>query len=444
MLITARPEFLSPWKNLAHVTALELNRFGRRETIALIEGIAGTRPPDPLLNQIVTRTDGVPLFIEELTKMILDAGILTDGAEFKGDLTLAIPESLQDSLMARLDRLAAVKEVAQIAAAIGRTFGRAVLSRVQGGSESEIDDALSKLVDADLIVPLGGIGEAPSYRFRHALVQDAAYQSMLRVSRARWHGRIAHVLERDFPETAEQEPELLGHHFMLAGGYESAEAYWRAAARTAMARSANLEAIEHLQRALECLEKTPESEDRDRREMDLQIMIAVPLAFVRGYAHQSVRAAYARARELCRQYGEMERLFKVVYGQFRSSLLGGEYESALQNAETLFTLRDEFDDPLFAAATERSMGSALVYLGRPEEALAHLQRGIAADLSLDDRSRGLDFDVVDLAVALNAYMAWGKWLHGSSRDALKAISKALDLARRNRPSLLRFLLARLR
>lgn len=428
-LVTARPEFASPWKNLPHVTGLELNRLGRKDTVTLIEKIAGKRPPKELEDQIVSRTDGVPLFIEELTKMIVETGLLDEGAELRGDLTLAIPESLQDSLMARLDRLAAVKEVAQIAAAIGRNFTRDVLAKVQRRSDQEIEDALGKLLDADLIVPVGGIGEKPSYRFRHALVQDAAYQSMLRSSRAGWHGRIAAVLERDFPEETAREPELLGHHFMLAGNYRSAEGYKLAAARMALARSANVEAIEHLGHALDCLRHSEPSPERDRREMDLQIMIAVPLAFVRGYAHKSVRSAYERARELCREYGEMERLFKVVYGQFRSNLLGGEYAQALENAEILVSLLSEVGDPLLIAATERSQGAVLTYLGRPDEAVAHLAKGAASDISVDDRVRGLDFDVVDLKVALNGYLALSNWLRGCTGEAMAAISAALGASR---------------
>ena len=324
--------------------------------------------------------------------------------------------------------MAPAKEVAQVAAAIGRTFSRTVLCRVHGGDEQTIADALSKLIDADLIVLPGGIGEESSCRFRHALVQEAAYQSMLRTSRVKWHGRIAKVLEHDFPETTEREPELLAHHFMLAGGLRQAEMYWLAAARMAMTRSANLEAIEHLSRALECLHQAPVSEDRDRREMDLQIMIAVPLAFVNGYAHQKVRAAYTRARELCRQYGETELLFKVVYGQFRSSLVGGEYAAALESAEFLASIMDEFDDPVLSAAIHRSRGAVLTYLGRPGEALQHLNMGIGIELKMADRNRGLNFDVVDLPVALHAYSAWNNWLCGNSGGAKQAITKALDYA----------------
>ncbi|MDI3337208.1 adenylate/guanylate cyclase domain-containing protein [Defluviimonas aestuarii] len=428
LLITARPEFVSPWKNLAHVTALELNRLGRRETIALIENIAQVRPPEPILKQIVLRTDGVPLFIEELTKMVIESGLLAGGETFKGDLSLAIPASLQDSLMSRLDRLTEVRQVAQIASTIGRTFDRTILCRVHAGEERTVDDALAKLIDADLIVPVGGMDEEAVFQFRHALVQEAAYQSMLRTSRAKWHGRIAAVLENLYPETAKTEPELLGHHFMLAGDHLIAEGYWRAAASVATERSANPEAIEHLQFALSSLAHLPETEERDRREMDLQIMIAVPFAFVNGYAHPSVRGAYARARELCTRYGELDRLFKVVYGQFRSSMIGGEYAEALENAEQLGSMLDASADPVITAVTYRSLGSVLTYLGRPAEALEVLQKGMDVKLSLEDRRRGLNFDVVDLGVAIHAYAAWSYWLCGRDEDALSAIEKALELA----------------
>ncbi len=428
MLITARPEFESPWKNLAHVTSLELNRLGRREAIKLIESIAGNRPSEDLLRQIVSRTDGVPLFIEELTKMIVEAGLLNGEADFKGDLAHAIPESLQASLLARLDRMSEVKEVAQVAAAIGRTFQRALLARVQGGSDAVIHTALTKLIDADLVLPVGGAGDDHTYRFRHALVQEAAYQSMLRVSQVKWHAKIAQVLERDFPETVEREPELLAHHFTLARGYPHAEKYWFVAARVAMSRSASLEAIEHLRQALACLEQTPVSAERDRRELDLQIAIAVPLASVHGYAQDSVRMAYARARELCGLYGESERLFMVVYGQFRSALIGGEYANALENAELLASIVDGLDDPVLTAASLRSLGSVLLYMGQPHEALKYLQRGLDIDLTTDDRQRSLAFDVVDLPVALHAYSALGHWLCGSASAARAAINTALELA----------------
>ncbi len=429
MLITARPEFESPWKNLAHVSALELNRLGRRETIKLIEGIAGARPSEAILQQIVSRTDGVPLFIEELTKMVVEAGFMNVASEVTSDLAHAIPESLQASLLARLDRMSEVKEVAQVAAAIGRTFHHALLARVQGGANADVHAALSKLVDADIVVPNSGAGGETAYRFRHALVQDAAYQSMLRVTQVKWHAKIAEVLERHFPETAAREPELVAHHFTQARNHSCAETYWSMAAGVAKSRSANLEAIEHLRQALACLEQLPASAERDLRELDLQIAIAVPLAFVHGYAQEIVQTAYARAQKLCGQYGETERLFVVVYGQFRSAMIGGEQITALQSAEFLVSLAEGFDDPVLTAAAFRSLGAVLVYMGQPQDALANLRRGLAIPLTIDDRQRSLGFDVVDLPVALHAYSAVGQWLSGACNAARASIQTALVLAR---------------
>lgn len=428
VLITARPEFVPPWRNLAHVTSLELNRFGRRDTIRLIESIAGARPHDLLLDQIVARTDGVPLFIEELTKMLIEAGIFGEGGDFTGELSQAIPESLQDSLMARLDRLSSAKETAQVAAAIGRTFSGSVLSRVRRRSAEEVAAALEQLVDADLIVPVHMPGEERLYRFRHALVQEAAYQSMLRAARARWHGRIAKILETEFPGTGPSEAEIIGHHYQRAGDFASAERCWIESARMALSRSANVEAITHLEAALDCLRQTPPCEARDRREMDLQIMIAVPLAFVKGYAHESVLAAYDRARVLCRLYGEVERLFKVIYGQFRSDMIGGRYGALIEQAEMLSSLSKELGQPLTEAVTERSFGSVLTYLGRPDEALTHLRAGVAVKISRKDRQRGLDFDVVDLAVALRGYLGLSGWLSGDNAGARQSIDEALSLS----------------
>lgn len=252
---------------------------------------------------------------------------------------------------------------------------------------------------------------------------------MLRDARRNWHLKVAKVIEQVSPDTVDLEPETLGHHYQQAGDYIAAEQFWRAAARLAMRRSANVEAIQHLRHALTCLNHDEETEARDRREMDLQITIAVPYAFVNGYAHETVRTTYARAQELCSKYGEIEQLFKVVYGQFRSSMLGAEYAISVENLAILQPICEETDDPLISTAVQRCHGSVLTYLGRPSEAIPFLEKGIAAELSFGYRKRGLDFDVVDLSVALHSYLAWSCWLSGDSARAKDAISKALDLAK---------------
>ncbi|MBO9474099.1 AAA family ATPase [Shimia sp. R10_1] len=425
VLMTARSEFESPWRHHPHVTTLELNRLGRADTFKLVESIAGLRPPKNILNQLAERTDGVPLFVEELTKMAMEAGLFDDRSHSTAELSLAIPESLQDSLMSRLDRLSASREVVQVAAAIGRIFAHDVLREVLGWENLETRQALEQLLEAELIVPAGVPGDLPSYKFRHALVQDAAYQSMLRSTAAKWHGRIARVLDKPGEDSPTVEPEILGYHYQKSGHFAKAERFMLLAARRATLQSANVEAISHLQNALECLAAQPASQERDHREIDLQILLAVPLAFVRGYAHETVTQAYARAQELCRQYGEIERLFKVIYGQFRSMMLGGEYAASQKNADLLVSLAKDLASPMTLAASERSMGALQTYLGHPQEAMGFLQAGISVDLTLEDRKRGLNFDVVDLSVALNGYLGLSRWLAGDVVGAEEASAQCL-------------------
>ncbi|MEL7091262.1 MAG: adenylate/guanylate cyclase domain-containing protein [Pseudomonadota bacterium] len=425
ILLTARSEFKSPWRSLPHVTSLELNRLSRRDIFKMVESISGMRPAEEVLDQLAERTDGVPLFVEELTKMAMESGVLAGSGPSQAEFSSGIPESLQDSLMTRLDRLSTNREIVQVASAIGRVFDRQLLSEVLDWREGDIASALDQLLDTELIVPVGQAGGDDSYRFRHALVQDAAYQSMLRSTAATWHGKIAAALEENHKETVVREPEILGHHYWRAGDHAAAETKLMTAARQALEHSANVEAITHLQHALKCLQKSEPSQDRDRREIDLQIMIAVPLAFVRGYAHDSVLSAYSRAQELCRAYGETERLFKVVYGQFRSNMLGGEYGPSQQCADRLTTLCADLASPLALVATERSHAALHTYLGRPAEALKHVDKGIGYKMSIEHRFVGLDFDVVDLSVALHGYKALSCWLAGDEARALDAIEAAL-------------------
>ena len=245
-IITFRPEFSPPWSGQPHVSALALTRLGRRDGAAMVERVVGDKAlPDEVAAQIVAKTDGVPLFVEELTKTVLESGLLEDAGdryELSGPLPpLAIPSTLHDSLLARLDRLAPVKEVAQIGAAIGREFSHALLAAVADRPEAELRAALDQLVSSELVFRRGTPPEA-TYSFKHALVQDAAYGTLLKSRRQQLHARIAQVLEEQFPETAEAQPELLAHHCTQAGLVEKAVDYWYKAGRQAMARSATVEA----------------------------------------------------------------------------------------------------------------------------------------------------------------------------------------------------------
>jgi predicted ATPase len=242
MIVTFRPDFSSRWMGQAHVASLRLSRLTRHETAALVDGVTGGKSlPPEVLDRIVQRTDGVPLFIEELTKSLLEGGPLREEA---GGRALAIPSSLQDALMARLDRLAGAKQAAQTAAIIRREFSYALLRAVYSLSENELRRALRRLAESELIFQRGDPPHA-RYTFKHALVQDAAYQSLLRASRRVQHQRVAEALEKQFPETAETQPELLAHHYTEAGLAEPAIVYWRKAGERAAKRAANIEATDH-------------------------------------------------------------------------------------------------------------------------------------------------------------------------------------------------------
>ena len=299
LLITFRPEFGPPWSAQPHVSALALTRLGRREGAALVEQVVRDKAlPDEVAAQIVAKTDGVPLFVEELTKTVLESGLLRDAGdhyELLGPLPpLAIPATLHNSLLARLDRLAPVKEVAQIGAALGREFSHALLAAVDDRSEAELQAALDQLVASELVFRRGTPPEA-TYSFKHALVQDAAYGTLLRSRRQQLHARIAQVLEGQFPETVETQPEVLAHHCTQAGFIEKAVEYWHRAGERAVRRSANLEAIQHLEVALELSASLPDDRRRAERELRLLTLLNPALMVTKGPGAEEV-ADHPRAR----------------------------------------------------------------------------------------------------------------------------------------------------
>src|SRR5262245_6304107 len=301
-LLTARAEFVAPWSPTAHITHIALNRLTRRQSIALVERLTGGRAlPHELLGQIVAKTDGIPRFVEELTKAILESDLLRDEGdryELVSALpTLTIPATLQDSLTARLDRLGPAKSVAQVAAVLGREFSYELLQAVAGVADDALGRGVERLVEAELVHPMYDTPHT-TYGFKHALVQDAAYQSLLRSTRQRYHRRTAEVLVERFPETTETQPELVAHHVAEAGLAESAVAYWQRAGQRALERSANVEAVGHVRRALDLLRTRVDTPERARQELELQTILGSVLMAVEGYAAPDVERAYDRAREL--------------------------------------------------------------------------------------------------------------------------------------------------
>jgi predicted ATPase len=302
LIVTFRPEFQPPWTGQPQVSMLALNRLDRRDRTALAEQIAGGKAlPDEVVDQIVDRTDGVPLFVEELTKSVLESGLLREDRDrYMLDRALpplAIPTSLHDSLMARLDRLASVRLVAQIGAAIGREFSYELLRAVSHIPEDELHAALGRLVASELVFQRGTAPDA-IYSFKHALVQDAAHGSLLRSSRQQLHAQIAQALETLSPEMMDSQPELFAQHYAEAGLVERSVVCWGKAGQRSAARSAMVEATAQLQKGLDQLMLLPDTPERQRQELEIRSSLGAALRFVKGQAAAETGQAYARAREL--------------------------------------------------------------------------------------------------------------------------------------------------
>jgi class 3 adenylate cyclase/predicted ATPase len=378
LLITFRPEFSPPWPAQPHVSTLALSRLGRREGAALVERVVRTKAlPAEVAAQIVAKTDGVPLFVEELTKTVLESGLLTDAGdhyELSGPLPpLALPSTLHDSLLARLDRLAPVKEIAQIGAALGREFSHSLLAAVANRPEADLGAALDQLVAAELVYRRGIPPEA-TYTFKHALVQDAAYQSLLKSRRETLHARIATALEDSFPEIVAATPELIANHWTEAGRGEPAVRYWLQAGRRAAQRSADSEAVAHLRKGLETLSLLPEGADCDTAELDLQIAMGTRLMALAGWTAPEVVGAWTRARELCDRTGNAERLATVLWGQWVVQHLSADLERGIETAAHALDWAKGRGHLREIVIAHRSLGHALTHVARFGEAQWHLEQ----------------------------------------------------------------------
>jgi class 3 adenylate cyclase/predicted ATPase len=381
LIVTFRPEFQPPWAGHPQVTTLTLNRLDRQDSIALVQQITGGRAlPEEVINQIADRTDGVPLFVEELTKSVLESGFLreeTDRYVLDRALpALAIPTSLHDSLMARLDRLASVRLVAQIGAAIGREFSYALLRAVSPFSRSELEAALTRLVASELVYQRGVLPDAV-YSFKHALVQDAAHSSLLRNARQQLHGRIADALETHFPELAESQPELLAQHYAEAGLVEKSVAYWTRAGRRSCARSAMSEAAAQFQKGLDQLGLLPDSPERQQQELEFLSSLGAALRFVKGQSAPETGNAFGRARELWDKLGSPPEFLHILYGQSRYHMYRGELAVAQGLDEELLRLSQEHHDSTGLVLGHDVSGRDLLIAGRFASARPHLEEVLA-------------------------------------------------------------------
>ena len=368
LIVTFRPEFQPPWAGQPQVTMLELNRLDQRDCIALVAQIVGRKAlPDNIVLQIAERTDGVPLFVEELTKSVLESGLLREENDrYVIDRPLpplAIPTSLRASLLARLDRLTSVRHVAQIGAAIGRQFSYPVLHAVCRLPVDELQAALGQFVAAELVFQRGTPPDA-LYIFKHALVQDAAYGSLLRNTRQQLHARIAAALEAHSPELMDTQPELFAQHYAEAGLVEPSVTYWRKASRRSVARSAMAEAAVQLQKGLDQLALMPDTPERQRQELEFLSALGAVLQAVKGFAALATGQVYARARDLWEQLGFPSEFLHIPYGQSRNHLYRGELDLALQLDEELLRLSRRRRHSAGLVVGHATYGMSLLVAGR--------------------------------------------------------------------------------
>jgi hypothetical protein len=432
LIVTFRPEFQAPWVGRSDVTAITINRLTRRQIEAVIDHLVGNKHlAANVRHDIIERTDGVPLFVEEMTKAVLEAENVGEAERTTAAVpssVLAVPASLHASLMARLDRLGPAKEVAQIGAVIGREFSHALLAAVARKPEAELGSALDRLIMAGLLFRQG-VPPYGTYLFKHALVQDAAYDTLLREPRRALHARIAETLESRFSETAESQPEILAHHFTKADLHEKSVVYRLRAGKNAAARSANIEAISHWRQGIEAVSDLPETGARDRLELDLQFALGPCLIATQGATSVETETTFVRARELCRRLGDPAEYPQVMHWLTVTHAQRGELLEALEATTAAVGLAETRGHRPAVINSMRGQGLILLMLGRLLEARRAIERNVAEFEACDEagrfatRAAGQDAGAAGLSV-----LAWVLWALGHADLAAARMAAAVQRA----------------
>ncbi len=431
ILLTGRSYFQNPWMQSSHVTQLTLTRLAGEQVEQMMTHLAGGKPlPDEVLQPLVPKTDGVPLFVEELTRTLLETNLLREGEtqyELAAPLPdLAIPATLHDSLMSRLDRLGKAKIIVQLGATAGRQFSYQLIQAVLQWEEDELQVELQRLIEAEFLYPYG-LPPHTTYIFKHTMQQEIAYQALSRQMRQDYHARIAEALEHLFPDLVALQPELAAHHYTEAGLMVEAIPFWQQAGQRAIDRSANMEAIAHLSKGLDLLEQMPPSPERIQQELTLQLALGAPLLMTKGHSAPEVKSAYARAHALCRQAGESPRLFSVMMGLWRFYYARTELRTALELSEQCYTLAEDLADSVFLHESHLAIGSTLFILGDYTAARRHLEQGLALYDREQSRARGFSSGN-DPGVVCLTRLAWSLWMLGYPDQALARMDEALALA----------------
>jgi predicted ATPase len=431
-LLTFRPEFKPPWPAAAHQTSLALNRLTRRQAVEMMRKMAGDMLPETVIEQVYDRAGGVPLFVEEFTKMVQESGAADQAGQgdagAKAWARREIPATLQDLLMARLDRIEGDRDVAQVAATLGREFSHELLAAVVNVDEPTLQAELAKLVQAEILYTKG---RAPScsYTFKHALVEDALYNALVKNKRQQFHGRIAEVLEARFPLTVKSQPELLAHHFTEAGLTETAVGYWLKAGLRSRERSAEVEAIGHLTRGLTLLGAVDESPARDARELELSIALGTAYITSRGYAAPEIGPVFRRARALCERLGQSPQLVAIVVGIWEWHFVRGEFPLCRELVAEAMEFARRLDDPGAMMEALYVAGQTMLYGADFTAARNHFATALA---NFDDPDH-IKFWAAQTShyagVNIRCNLAVAQWHLGDPDQALKTNEEVRGLAR---------------
>jgi class 3 adenylate cyclase/tetratricopeptide (TPR) repeat protein len=438
LVITFRPEFEPPWIGLPHMTAVTINRLGRRDIDAIIDRIVGNKFLSPDIREdLIDRTDGIPLFIEEMTKAILEAESEEDARRTTATIPsakLEIPATLHASLMARLDRLGPAKELAQIGSAIGREFSHMLVAAVARKPQADLDNALQRLISAGLLFRQG-VPPHAHYLFKHALVQDAAYSTLLREHRRALHKKIVEALEGRFADVVERQPELLARHCSDAGLIEKAAGLWATAGQRSLERAALPEAAEQLNRALTLIASLPSTPALRREEIKLQVALITPLMHFRGYGAPETKAAALRARTLIERAeagGEAPEdsllLFSVLYSFWVANFNGFHASTVTELAAQFLKRAEEQKEATLQMLGQRLVGVSQATIGNLPEALIQFDRAIAAYNPAEHRQLSARFGQ-DIRVAALCYRSWIRWMLGYPEAALADAKSAVAEAR---------------
>ncbi len=430
--VSFRPEFRHNWSGRANVTSHSLSRLSRSEVTKMIREMSRDEDlPQQILDQIAEKADGVPLFIEELTTSTITAPL--QNSRLRTDLERStsigptkVPETLHDALMERVDRVVHGRRLAQVAAVIGREFSYDLLTAASRTEETDLQATLSKLEEADIIYRTG-ISPSVRFAFKHVLLRDAVYNSLLRGRRQEIHADIAAVLEKHFGELADYRPEILAYHHGEAGNNERAIRCWCEAGRRALANSANVEAISHFRNALQLLSALPDTAQRVKQEVDIQLALGIPLIAVEGYAAEQTREAFARARALCLKLDNPPEYFQALFGLWGHSWMGGKNDAALVMANEFLSRSQASPNSVRLMVAHRIMGSTLLTIGEFRTARHHFEESIALS-KIDGRKPVYDLYMVEPQVASLLLLSWDLWFLGYLDQSLARVSEALALA----------------